>query len=285
MNSASGPWLEQPCPVCAEPTLGHARRDIARALCRECLFDWNGAALWEDECCRATAARFAETIEEAQVILDAMRATAQHAADFDRTRINPGADPRMLWASTVDERESPTTPNPVYEVRPSFDTGALRALQGELEYLVDEWGFSRERLRFVPEDVRRWRNGVHRSELTRRARELAATTPNATVLHGTAMTLSDLALYGKDLSPEQRRTHHAQAAVLELRALALLGDAPPQTRAVIARSACWMLLDANDQCRAARLARWAIQAIESSDDIREELRSVLAAAEDALQSA
>lgn len=100
----------------------------------------------------------------------------EHMADLVRTRIEPGADPRALWDSFVDEVDAASSANPVvYEIQDT--NGNIAALYGDSDYLVDECGYPRARLRYVPEDVRRWRNRNHRGFVERRAREWAAVVP------------------------------------------------------------------------------------------------------------
>lgn len=96
----------------------------------------------------------------------------EHVVDFQRTRIQPGADPRMQWSSPVDARDAPTEEDPIYEI--SDEYGAPLALRGSIDFLAGDWGYPPTSLRYVPCDVRRFRNAEHRAELTRRARELAA---------------------------------------------------------------------------------------------------------------
>jgi hypothetical protein len=105
--------------------------------------------------------------------------------------------------------------------------------------------------------------------------EAGVAVTGARVHHETAMTLADLARYTKDLSPEQRRAYSAQAAGYELRALAASAGDTELTQAVLARSACWLLIDAGDPCRALKLARWALS-LGPPADIRAELSKVLA---------
>lgn len=97
----------------------------------------------------------------------------------------------------------------------------------------------------------------------------------ARVHHETAMMLSNMALYASGLSPEQRRAYHTQAAAAELRALAASVGDTQLSRAVLARSACWMLIDAGEPCRALKLARWAL-GLDPREDLRGELREVIA---------
>lgn len=117
------------------------------------------------------------TEAESHAIYERMRAwLAEAARDLARTRIEPGADPRMPWTSDDTARDAPDCPYPMWELR--TDDGRASGLQGELEDIV-AWGYSPALVRYVPHDVRRWRNPGHRAELERRAREFAAILPGA----------------------------------------------------------------------------------------------------------
>lgn len=99
----------------------------------------------------------------------------RHVADFERTRIAPGADPRASWCSKDDSdhkravREA-DTPR-WYETRDA---------EPRLAWLNERWNARGWRLRssrayrYVPADVIRWRDPGHRAELTRRASVHAA---------------------------------------------------------------------------------------------------------------
>lgn len=93
----------------------------------------------------------------------------EHFADFQRTRIRPGADPRVPWVRPY--RFGDLSVGPVYEYyaapgKPAAIIGTPRELGA--------WGWNQQNSRYVPIDVCRWRDPEHRAELTRRARELAA---------------------------------------------------------------------------------------------------------------
>ncbi len=78
--------------------------------------------------------------------------------------------------------------------------------------------------------------------------------------HRRAMELSDRAEYGRGLTDEQRIELNARAAAEELQAVAWAVACPDRRdppRYAMVRSACWLLLDSGDPCKAARLARWA----------------------------
>lgn len=100
----------------------------------------------------------------------------EHLADLARTRIEHGADPRMSWDSDNAARDAPDCPYPIWEML--TDDGRASGLQGDLGDIV-AWGYSPALVRYVPHDVRRWRNSEHRAELTRRARAYAALHPMA----------------------------------------------------------------------------------------------------------
>lgn len=116
---------------------------------------------------QATPAPWCLTFQRA-VSEDEMR---RHVADYDRTRITPGADPRDGWTSSVDECEAAESPLPIFEIRNGLRP--LVALQGRNARSFEEWGYEPGQVRYVPEDVRRWRNPSHRRSLHRRAREYA----------------------------------------------------------------------------------------------------------------
>jgi hypothetical protein len=74
------------------------------------------------------------------------------------------------------------------------------------------------------------------------------------------MELSDRAEYGRGLTDEQRVELNARAAAEELQAVAssvAFPDRRDPPRYAMVRSACWLLLDSGDPCKAAKLARWA----------------------------
>ena len=102
----------------------------------------------------------------------------QHFADFDRTRIKPGADPRSKWSGSLMKtdptiyRDEPHTPK-WCEVGPS-DRPDLAWINGPWNALG--WRLS-SRARYVPLDVCRWRDPEHREALKRRARAHAALVP------------------------------------------------------------------------------------------------------------
>ncbi len=95
--------------------------------------------------------------------------------------------------------------------------------------------------------------------------------------HRKAMELSDRAEYGHGFTDEQRREFNARAAEYELRAVAQPDPRDPPRYAVV-RSACWLLIDSGDPCKAARLARWA-----SANGMRDYVRQALLAAEKLLE--
>jgi hypothetical protein len=101
---------------------------------------------------------------------------------------------------------------------------------------------------------------------------------SARAYHDAAMMLANLADW-PGISDEERCGYAAQAADAELRALARSGNANVLTRTVLARSAGALLLGAGNPCRAASLARWALSVDDVTDDVRRELRDVLAVAE------
>lgn len=86
----------------------------------------------------------------------------QHVADWMRTRIEPGADPRVervgglvFWPHETGPRDRP------------YGVLVLAPFSRGSDY------------RYVPEDVRRWRDPRHRAALTQRARAHAAIVPGA----------------------------------------------------------------------------------------------------------
>ena len=95
---------------------------------------------------------------------------AQHLADWMRTRITPGADPRAE-CEPFDWRMAryllTQRPRAIAEVR--GDDGRVRCV------VMDN---PRARVdRVVPEDVARWRDPKHRAAMTERAREYASHLP------------------------------------------------------------------------------------------------------------
>lgn len=105
----------------------------------------------------------------------------QHVADFDRTRIVPGADPRVEWDEHSREQQfyRPEYTEPQwYESAHEAPRSAyiLRsAPRGHLRQNV--YRSDGARLRYVPLDVCRWRDPEHRLALTARARAHAALVP------------------------------------------------------------------------------------------------------------
>ena len=205
----------------------------------------------------------------------------------DRVEIEYGRDAREL-AEPLYERVYPTRyplPAPWHpEGGEQYTAGfwlPYRASEADARQHVKDFYATRiedTRGANSAQDVMRWNNDpTHRDELERRARELAAAAQRAMGGHETAMMLSDMALYASDLSPEQRRAYHVQAAAAELRALAASVGDTGLSRAVLARSACWMLIDAGDPCRALKLARWAL-GLDPREGLRGELREVIALA-------
>ncbi len=117
----------------------------------------------------------------------------RHLADYEATRIEPGADPRATWEEHESLRELPDgTRDPSYSgshrhagapwrrrmrlvfVERVRADGALVAGWDSMGRQADKIGRSDV---YVPFDVVRWRRSEHRAELTRRAREHAAIRP------------------------------------------------------------------------------------------------------------
>lgn len=141
---------------------------------------------------QATPAPWCLTFHRA-VSEDEMR---QHVADYDRTRITPGADPRKGWSESVTprvtrvfldhddagysaKRRAQVRKLPRYQRRLESRRNAVRYSTFEIagrhnpawtvvEYEADLPGYN-----YIPCDVCRWRDPAHRAELTRRAREYA----------------------------------------------------------------------------------------------------------------
>jgi hypothetical protein len=91
------------------------------------------------------------------------------------------------------------------------------------------------------------------------------------------MELSDRAEYGRGLTDEQRVELNARAAAEELQAVAssvAFPDRRDPPRYAMVRSACWLLLDSGDPCKAAKLARWAC-----ANGMRDYVRQALVEAE------
>lgn len=100
----------------------------------------------------------------------------RHLADYEATRIEPGADPRAEWMD-------PNTPMfyawgegvVMFEtVEPSPRVWSIQYTLSPLDGLTLSGPH-----RYVPQDVRRWRDPAHRAKLKRRAREYAALLPGA----------------------------------------------------------------------------------------------------------
>lgn len=91
---------------------------------------------------------------------------AMHLYDHLRTRITPGADPRAEWAGGDDAKWG--TPDPSLERVTA--SGPVMCGVSSI-FRSDAW------LRYVPEDVVRWRDPEHRAALTARAREYASHLP------------------------------------------------------------------------------------------------------------
>ena len=101
----------------------------------------------------------------------------EHMADLVRTRITPGADPRVGWHNGDPPALSPSGRGRSRRrlsvlVEWSTSSGLSRGLTKFYELAPVGW-------LYVPYDVARWRSTKHRAELTRRARELAAATRRA----------------------------------------------------------------------------------------------------------
>ena len=98
--------------------------------------------------------QMAEIVEHAPVRMSA-RDALDHLADLLRTRITPGADPRVPWERSHGFGQ--------------FETGT-RALPRAVSIITAS---RTDGYRYVPEDVRRWRNSAHRAALAERARAYA----------------------------------------------------------------------------------------------------------------
>ncbi len=95
----------------------------------------------------------------------------RHLADYEATRVEPGADPRAGWSKneTALPRQYHQFARSLFEVgQRSAPRWCFLSVVGD----VDAYG-----CRYVPEDVARWRDPAHRAELLRRAREHAAIRP------------------------------------------------------------------------------------------------------------
>lgn len=95
----------------------------------------------------------------------------QHVADFDRTRIMPGANPRSKcepfdWQTM--RHLLARRPHAIAEVAVFDADGRVVGLR----CIVMDHPLARVRI-VVPEDVARWRDPEHRAELKRRARAYA----------------------------------------------------------------------------------------------------------------
>jgi hypothetical protein len=91
----------------------------------------------------------------------------RHLLDWMRTRIEPGADPRRSWSP-----ERGRTPRPMFEARA---IGTVLPCYGSLESIHRI--FVPAAIRYVPEDVARWRDPDHRAALIARAHAHAALVP------------------------------------------------------------------------------------------------------------
>lgn len=100
-----------------------------------------------------------------------------HAKDMLRTRVTPGADPRVGWdpslrfsASGALYKKEPNDPK-WYEGAP-FSAPRIAWLTAHWKALA--WSLrQRDRYRYVPCDVCRWRDPAHRAAMAERARRYA----------------------------------------------------------------------------------------------------------------
>ncbi len=111
----------------------------------------------------------------------------EHMADLVRTRIKPGADPRAMWANSLA-----TSSEGVIEMLRRHGEG-LYAYEAESSprSMPRLWSTGPElsrsvasttrnlAQRYVPHDVRRWRDVEHRAAMAVRARAYAALQPEA----------------------------------------------------------------------------------------------------------
>jgi hypothetical protein len=99
----------------------------------------------------------------------------RHLADYEATRVEPGADPRAGWARRA--RQHPLIDRDLldsdYDGLVLFERGSKTSPLPTSIVLQ----FRRRDFRYVPHDVARWRDPAHRAELLRRAREHAAIRP------------------------------------------------------------------------------------------------------------
>lgn len=185
-------FLEQPCPACGEPALGHSGRGITRSLCRDCFLTWITRGNVGDECESVIAAGFVATTEEARELVARMTSAAGHAADFDRTCITPGADPCVCWSPGEYERVSGITmtgdwPKAAVRGRWRRDRWTQLPEQGLVVFELRHIGggtrpyFTRNppsaEACYVPIDVWRWREPAHQASMRSRAKAHAAIVP------------------------------------------------------------------------------------------------------------
>jgi hypothetical protein len=96
-------------------------------------------------------------------------------ADYARTRIEPGADPRVRWTGyvTIGARGLERA---LFEFTSADGLPALWSAHGLLERGARP-AVAGDQHRYVPVDVARWRDPEHWVALKHRARELAIATP------------------------------------------------------------------------------------------------------------
>ena len=103
----------------------------------------------------------------------------QHVADFKRTRIDPGADPRVAWETGHHHYYRSRQNEPMnYESLHDRPRSAYVHRHDPYDIVRSELLVARRpSLRYVPLDVCRWRDPEHRAALIARARAHAALVP------------------------------------------------------------------------------------------------------------
>ncbi len=101
----------------------------------------------------------------------------RHLADYEATRIEPGADPRAGWARQAHQH--PLIDRDLLDS--DYDGLALfeRGPKTSPRPTSVVFQLRRRDFRYVPHDVIRWRDPEHRAALGQRARAYAALQPEA----------------------------------------------------------------------------------------------------------
>lgn len=104
------------------------------------------------------------------------REAAIHLRDLRRTRITPGADPRVAWDTNSHKhqfyRRTPHEPEH-YESTHEAPRSAYILMRERPSVVRNAAYGTRGHLRYVPCDVCRWRDPEHRAAMTERARVYA----------------------------------------------------------------------------------------------------------------